>query len=59
MPVQGKILRVVEYGAFERVGGTASVEVDTRIIGATKADKLLGLSYHQFRALYRKHRDAL
>ncbi|MBC8244706.1 MAG: phage shock protein operon transcriptional activator [Verrucomicrobia bacterium] len=38
MPVQEKILRVVEYGAFERVGGTASVEVDTRIIGATNAD---------------------
>jgi phage shock protein A len=28
----------VEYGAFERVGGTTNVEVDTRIIGATNAD---------------------
>jgi phage shock protein A len=29
---------VVEYGAFERVGGTTNVEVDTRIINATNAD---------------------
>jgi psp operon transcriptional activator len=36
--VQAKILRVVEYGSFERVGGTQSVEVDVRIIGATHAD---------------------
>lgn len=35
---QEKVLRVVEYGAFERVGGSVSVEVDVRIIGATNAD---------------------
>ena len=35
---QQKVLRVVEYGAFERVGGSVSVEVDVRIIGATNAD---------------------
>ena len=29
---------MVEYGAFERVGGTTNVELDTRIIGATNAD---------------------
>ncbi|NNG02035.1 MAG: phage shock protein operon transcriptional activator [Desulfobacteraceae bacterium] len=38
MEVQEKILRVVEYGSFERVGGSASVEVDVRILGATNAD---------------------
>jgi psp operon transcriptional activator len=38
LEVQAKILRVVEYGVFERVGGTQSVEVDVRIIGATNAD---------------------
>jgi psp operon transcriptional activator len=38
MEVQEKILRVVEYGSFERVGGTRPVEVDVRIIGATNAD---------------------
>lgn len=38
MSVQEKILRVVEYGHFERVGSSESIEVDTRIIGATNAD---------------------
>jgi len=38
MEVQEKILRVVEYGTFERVGGSESVEVDVRIIAATNAD---------------------
>jgi len=38
MEVQEKILRVVEYGSFERVGGSASIEVDVRIIGATNSD---------------------
>ncbi|HUU00948.1 MAG TPA: phage shock protein operon transcriptional activator [Myxococcota bacterium] len=35
---QEKILRVVEYGSFERVGGSQSVNVDVRIIGATHQD---------------------
>ena len=38
MEAQEKILRVVEYGAFERVGGTRPVEVDVRVIGATNVD---------------------
>ncbi|HDP34369.1 MAG TPA: phage shock protein operon transcriptional activator [Candidatus Hydrogenedentes bacterium] len=36
--VQEKILRVVEYGVFERVGGSEAVQVDVRIIGATNTD---------------------
>ena len=36
--VQEKILRVVEYSAFERVGSSQTVEVDVRIIAATNAD---------------------
>lgn len=36
--VQEKILRVVEYGTFERVGSSKTHEVDARIIGATNAD---------------------
>lgn len=32
---QEKILRVVEYGSFERVGSSRSIQVDARIIGAT------------------------
>ncbi len=38
MEAQEKILRVVEYGAFERVGGTRPVEVNVRVIGATNVD---------------------
>ena len=38
LQVQEKILRVVEYGSFERVGGAEVVYVDARIIGATNAD---------------------
>jgi len=38
MQVQEKILRVVEYGAFEPVGSSAGIEVDVRIVGATNAD---------------------
>jgi psp operon transcriptional activator len=38
LEAQEKILRVVEYGMFERVGGTTQVQVDARIIGATNAD---------------------
>ncbi|MBI3117759.1 MAG: phage shock protein operon transcriptional activator [Candidatus Hydrogenedentes bacterium] len=36
--VQEKILRVVEYGEFRRVGSAESVRVDVRIVGATNAD---------------------
>ncbi|MGB3211352.1 MAG: phage shock protein operon transcriptional activator [Desulforhopalus sp.] len=38
MEAQEKILRVVEYGSFERVGSSQPVEVDVRIVGATNAD---------------------
>ena len=38
MPVQEKILRVVEYGSFERVGASEPVRVDVRLVGATNAD---------------------
>ena len=35
LTAQAKILRAVEYGVFERVGGSRPVTVDARIIGAT------------------------
>jgi psp operon transcriptional activator len=38
MEVQEKILRVVEYGTYERVGSSESLEADVRIIAATNAD---------------------
>ncbi|MBL6928736.1 MAG: phage shock protein operon transcriptional activator [Rhodospirillales bacterium] len=36
--VQEKILRVVEYGEMERVGGSEAVRVDVRVIAATNVD---------------------
>lgn len=38
LQAQEKILRVVEYGTFDRVGGSRPVEVNVRIIGATNVD---------------------
>jgi psp operon transcriptional activator len=38
MQVQEKILRVIEYGSFERVGGSKRIEVDVRMIAATNAN---------------------
>ncbi len=35
---QEKLLRVVEYGEFERVGGNETLKVDVRVIGATNID---------------------
>jgi psp operon transcriptional activator len=35
LTAQEKILRAVEYGVFERVGGSRPITVDARIIGAT------------------------
>ena len=36
--VQEKLLRVVEYGTFERVGSSESIEVDVRLVTATSVD---------------------
>lgn len=38
LAVQDKLLRVIEYGEFERVGGTAVVRVDVRVVAATNGD---------------------
>lgn len=36
--VQEKLLRVIEYGEFDRLGGHQKVRVDVRLIGATNED---------------------
>jgi psp operon transcriptional activator len=36
--VQEKVLRVIEYGELERVGGNDTIRTDVRIIGATNED---------------------
>ncbi len=49
VPVQEKILRVVEYGSFERVGGSVPVEVDVRIVGATNENLAALAERNQFK----------
>lgn len=36
--VQEKLLRVIEYGEFERVGGSKTVKTDVRLVAATNED---------------------
>ena len=36
--VQEKILRVIEYGEFERVGGSTAIKCDVRLVAATNED---------------------
>jgi len=36
--MQEKILRTIEYGEVQRVGGSETLRVDVRIVGATNAD---------------------
>lgn len=38
LPMQAKLLRVLEEGELERVGGTGTVKVDVRVIVATHRD---------------------
>ena len=35
---QEKILRIIEYGELQRVGGSDTISVDIRIVGSTNAD---------------------
>ncbi|MFT4654353.1 MAG: psp operon transcriptional activator [Kangiellaceae bacterium] len=48
--IQEKLLRVIEYGEFERVGGSRSVTVDVRIIAATNEDLPTLAEAGEFRA---------
>ncbi len=36
--IQEKILRIIEYGEFERLGGQKTIHVNVRIVGATNED---------------------
>lgn len=48
--LQEKLLRVVEYGEFERVGGTQTLSVDIRLVGAANMDLPLLVEQGKFRA---------
>lgn len=48
--IQEKLLRVIEYGEFERVGGSRSVKTDVRLIAATNEDLPTLAEQGKFRA---------
>ncbi|PHM23540.1 phage shock protein operon transcriptional activator [Xenorhabdus ehlersii] len=50
MQVQEKLLRVIEYGHLERVGGTQSLQVDVRLICATNEDLPVMAARGKFRS---------
>lgn len=50
MQVQEKLLRVIEYGQLERVGGSQPLQVNVRLICATNEDLPARAASGQFRA---------
>lgn len=48
--IQEKLLRVVEYGEFERVGGSRTIKTDVRLIAATNEDLPTLADKGEFRA---------
>jgi transcriptional regulator with GAF, ATPase, and Fis domain len=55
LPLQAKLLRVLEDGRFERVGGTRTLQLNARVVAATNADLDARVRDGSFRAdlLYR------
>ena len=47
---QTKLLRILQEGVFERVGGEQSIHVDIRVIAATNKQLDLQISNHKFRS---------
>jgi psp operon transcriptional activator len=50
MAVQEKILRVVEYGEFQRLGSSTTIKVDVRLVAATNVDLPSEAANGKFRA---------
>ena len=50
MELQAKLLRVLQEGEFERVGGTQTLKVDVRLIAATNRNLERAVSEERFRA---------
>ncbi len=47
--LQEKLLRLIEYGEFERLGGQKTLKVDVRIVAATNADLKQQVEQGKFR----------
>ena len=50
LELQAKLLRVLQAGEFQRVGGTATLRADVRVIGATNRDLEKAVQEGTFRA---------
>ena len=49
MPLQPKLLRVLQEGKIRRVGGTAEIPVDVRVVAATNCDLAQAVKEDRFR----------
>jgi DNA-binding NtrC family response regulator len=49
LPLQAKILRALEEKRFERVGGSAAIQVDVRIVAATNRNLKAAVAARQYR----------
>ncbi len=50
LELQGKLLRVLQEGEYQRLGGTETVRVDVRLIAATNRDLQKAVDNAEFRA---------
>ncbi len=49
LEIQAKLLRVLQEGEFERVGGNETIKVDVRVIAATNKNLSLAIEEKEFR----------